>query len=128
MKSRFIFGIAGFALTIAITIPLLFFLSRGAISARNYLAIVAAVLGLVLWTIPYATLVDPWLRNFVGKIFNVTITWRGPFGSMSWTPAEKTGCLTGLLLDLLGYLFLILWFVPFVVMLGLVLWFQYRGF
>ena len=125
MKSRAIFGISGFVLTIAITIPTLFFLSRGAVGSSQYLAIVAAVLALVLWMIPYVTLVDPWLRRGVGALFNMTIEWRGTSKSMSWTPVEEAGCLASLFLDLLGYLFLIFWFVPFAAAIGLVLWFRH---
>ena len=126
MKSRVIFGISGLVLTIVIMLPTLF-LSRGAVGAGQYLAIVGAVLGLVLWTIPYATLVDPWLRRCVGALFNLTIVWRGTSKSLSWTPLEKTGCLAGLFIDLLGYFFLLLWFVPFVAAIGLLLWFRHSG-
>ena len=125
MKSRVIFGISGFVLTILITIPVLFLLSRGAVGASQYLAIVSAVLALVLWTIVYATLVDPWLRRCVGALFNVTIEWRGTSKSVSWTPAEEAGCLASLFMGLLGYFFLILWFVPFAAAIGLVLWFRH---
>jgi uncharacterized membrane protein len=125
MKSRAIFGISGFVLTIAITIPVLFFLSRGSVGASQYLAIVTAVLALVLWTIPYATLVDPWLRRCVGALFRVTIAWSGTSKSMSWTPAAETGCLAGFIIGLLGYFFLILWFVPFALAIGLILWLRH---
>ena len=125
MKSRAIFGISGLVLTLVITVPLLFFLSRGAVGTSQYLAIVSGVLALVLWTIPYVTLVDPWLRRCVGALFNVTIEWRGTSKSMSWTPTQETGCLASLFIDLLGYFFLILWFVPVAGAIGLVLWFRH---
>ncbi len=119
------FGIAALGLTLVLMIPFLFVLSRNAISANQYFVIVAAVLLLVLWTIPYATLIDRWLRRSVGALFNVKIEWRGTSKSMSWTPDEETGCLTGLFIDLLGYFFIILWLVPFAGATGLVLWLRH---
>lgn len=91
MKTRATVGTVAFILTIAVMIPALFLLSRGAVSANQYFVIVATVLLLVLWTIPYATLVDPWLRRGVGALFNVTIEWRGASNSLSWTPVQETG-------------------------------------
>ena len=125
MKTRTIIGIAGFFLTIAVMIPLLFFLTRGAVSSNQFAVIVAGVLFLVVWTIPYVTLVDPLLRRAVGALFNVTIEWRGTSNSISWTPVENSGCLFGLFLDVLGYLFVILWLVPFAAAIGLVLWLRH---
>ena len=125
MKTRAIFGIAGFVLTIAVMIPLLFFLSRGAVSTNQYLIIVSAVLALVLWTIPYVTVVDPCLRRGFGALFGTTIEWRGPSKSISWTPAEETGCIASLFIDLLGYFFIILWLAPFGAAIGLMLWFRH---
>ena len=122
MRTRTIFGTSGFVLTTAVMIPLLFFLSRGTVSTNHYFVIVSAVLLLVLWTIPYATLVDPWLRRCVGAVLNVTIEWRGTSRSMSWTTVEETGCLASLFIDLLGYLFIILWLIPFGGAIALVLW------
>jgi len=122
MKTRTMIGITGFILTLAVMIPLLFVLSRGAVSTNQFIVIVAAVLLLVLWTIPYATIVDPWLRRSVGALFGVTIEWRGTSKSMSWTPVEETGCLRGLFIDLLGYLFVILWLLPLVAILALAWW------
>src|SRR5258708_4119096 len=119
------FGIAALGLTLLLMIPFLFVLSRNAISANQYFVIVAAVLLLVLWTIPSATLIDRWLRRSVGALFNVKIEWRRPSKSMSWTPDEETGCLTGLSIDLLGYCFSILWLVPFAGATGLVLWLRH---
>ena len=125
MKTRAIFGIAGFVLTIAVMIPVLFFLSRGSLGASQYWAIVTAVLGLVVWTIPYATLVDPLLRRGVGSLFGTTIEWRGTSKSISWTPGNETGCIANLCIDLLGYFFIILWLLPFGAAIALVLWFRH---
>lgn len=125
MKPRAVFGIAGFVLTIALMIPALFFLSRGAVSTNQYVGIVSAVLALVLWTIPYVTLVDPWLRRGVGALFGTGIEWRGTSSSMSWTPLEKTGCLASLFIDLLGYFFILLWLAPPGAVIVLVLWFRH---
>ena len=122
MKTRSIVGIASFILTLAVVIPLLFSLSRGAVSTNQFVVIVSAVLLLVLWTIPYATIVDPWLRRSVGALFDVTIEWRGTSKSMSWTPVEETGCLSGLFIDLLGYLFIILWLLPLAATIALAWW------
>src|SRR5258707_15873597 len=119
------FGIAALGLTLVLMIPFLFVLSRNAIGANQYFVIVASVLLLVLWTIPYATLVDPWLRRSVGALFNVTIEWRGTSNSLSWTPVQETGCIAGLFIDLLGYSFIILWFTPFAAAIGLVLWLRH---
>ncbi|MEP6911822.1 MAG: hypothetical protein ABI923_03655 [bacterium] len=125
MKPRAIFGIAGFVLTIAVMVPVLFFLSRGAVSTNQFVVITSAVLLLVLWTIPYVTLVDPLLRRGVGALFNVTIEWRGTSKSISWTPVEDMGCLTGLFIDLLGYFFIILWLLPFGAAVAMVLWLRH---
>jgi hypothetical protein len=118
-------GIVALTLTLVLMIPFLFVLSRNAVSANQYFAIVSAVLLLVLWTIPYATLIDPWLRRSVGALFNTSIEWRGTSKSMSWTPGEETGCITGLFIDLLGYLFIVLWLVPFAGAIGLVWWLRH---
>ena len=125
MKTRAIFGILGFVLTLVVMIPVLFFLSRGAVSANQFALIVGGVLLLVVWTVPYVTLVDPLLRRALGALFNVTIEWRGTSNSMSWTPVENSGCIFGLFLDLLGYFFIILWLLPFGAAIGLVLWFRH---
>lgn len=118
-------GLAAFVTTLLLTIPILFILSRNSVNTNQFILIVAAVLLLVLWTIPYATLVDPWLRRGVGGLFNLTIEWRGTSKSMSWTPIQETGCLAGLFIDLLGYFFIILWFTPFAAAIGLVLWLRH---
>ena len=125
MKTRTIFGITGLVLTLVVMIPVLFFLSRGAVSSNQFGVIVGCVLLLVLWTISYMTLVDPLLRRAVGAVFNVTIEWRGPSSSISWTPAEKTGCILGLFIGLLGYIFIVLWLLPFGAAIALVLWFRH---
>ena len=125
MKTRTTVGIAGFVLTLIVIIPTLFFLTRDAVNENQFVVIVAAVLLLVLWTIPYVTLIDPLLRRAVGTLFNLTIEWRGVTNSISWTPLEQTGCLLGLFLDLLGYFFIIFWFVPFAAAIGLVLWLRH---
>ena len=117
-----VIGIAAFIVTLAVMIPILFVLSRGSVSTNQYFIIVAAVLLLVLWTIPFVTLVDPLLRRGVGSLFNVTIDWRGTSQSISWTPNENTGCLLNIFLALLGYLFIILWLAPFAAAMVLVWW------
>jgi hypothetical protein len=124
MKTRLIVGIGSMVLTLGVMLPVLFFLTRGSVSSSVYLLIVASVLFLVLWTIGYMTLLDPLLRRAVGALFNVTIRWSGPSSSIAWTPAEKTGCLAGLSIGLLGYLFLFLWIAPFVATVGVVFWFR----
>lgn len=125
MKTRVILGISGFVLTIAVMIPVLFFLSRGAVSPNQFAVIAAGVLLLVVWTISYVTLVDPLLRRAVGALFNVTIEWRGPSNSISWTPVENGGCILGFFLGLLGYFFMVLWLLPFGAAIALVLWFRH---
>lgn len=122
MKTRLIVGISSMVLTLAVMIPVLFFLTRGSGSSSVYLLIVASVLFLVLWTIAYITLFDALLRRAVGALFNVTINWSGPSSSIAWTPVEKTGCLAGFSIGLLGYVFLFLWIAPFVATVGVVLW------
>ena len=125
MKTRGIIGITGLVLTLVVMLPVLFFLSRGAVRPDQFGVIVACVLFLVVWTIPYVTLVDPLLRRAVGALFNVTIEWCGTSNSISWTPAEKTGCILGLFIDLLGYFFIVLWLLPFGAAIALVLWFRH---
>ena len=125
MKTRTTVGITSLVLTLVVMIPVLFFLSRGVVSSNQFGVIVVCVLFLVLWTIPYVTLVDPLLRRAVGALFNVTIELRGSSNSISWTPVENSGCLLGLFLGLLGYFFITLWFVPFAAAIGLVLWFRH---
>jgi len=97
-------GIVALLLTLVLTMPMLFIMSRGSVNTNQFILIVSRVLLLVLWTIPYATLVDPWLRRSVGKLFNVTIEWRGTSNSLSWTPVRETGWIARLFMDLLGIL------------------------
>jgi hypothetical protein len=123
MKTRTTVGIAGFVLTLIVMIPILFFLTRDGVNRNQFVVIVSAVLLLVLWTIPYITLIDPLLRRAVGGLFNLTIEWRGVTNSISWTPLEETGCLLGLFLHLLGYFFIFLWLVPFAAAIVLFWWF-----
>ena len=122
MKRLTTVGIAGFALTLAVMIPVLFFLSRGAVSTNQFIVILSTVLLLVLWTVAYVTLVDPLLRRAVGALFNRTIEWQGTSQSISWTPVEEAGCLTGLFITLLGYAFIILWLLPFGASIALIWW------
>src|SRR5258706_16350259 len=112
MKNRTIAGVAGLLLTMALMIPVLFVLSRGAVSTNQFALIVSGVVLLVLWTILYITLIDPALRRVAGAFFGVTIEWRGARNSLSWTPAEGTGCLSELIIGSLGYLLIVFWFVP----------------
>jgi len=125
MKTRAIIGIASLVLTLVVMIPVLFFLSRGDVGPGQFVGIVSAVLVLVLWTIPYVTLVDPLLRRAIGALFNVTIDWRGTSNSLSWTPVDNSGCILGLLLDLLGYFFIVLWLLPLGAAIGFVLWLRH---
>jgi hypothetical protein len=122
MKSRAIVGLAAFVLTLAVLLPLLFLLSRGAVSTSQYLVIGLAVMLMVLWTIPYAVVVDPLLRRGVGSLLGVTIEWQGTSNSLSWTAVEETGCLLGVMVVFLGYLFMVLWFTPLVSVVALILW------
>ncbi len=118
-------GLVALVLTLVLTIPILFILSRHTVNPNQFILIVSGALLLVLWTIPYATLIDPWLRRGVGALFNVTIEWRGTSKSLSWTPVQETGCIAGLFIDLLGYFFIGLWLVPFAAAIGLVLWLRH---
>jgi hypothetical protein len=125
MKTRSI-GIGGLVLALAMMIPVLFFLSRGAVGTNQTILIVLGVLMLVLWTIPYITLVDPWLRRRVGALLGVTIELRGGGSSVkAWAISEKAGCLLGNCLELLGYLFMLVWYVPFAVAIALAWWFRH---
>ncbi len=125
MTKRAGVGLAAFALTIIFMIPLLFVLSKGTIGTNQYFIIVTGVLLLVCWSIPYATLVDPLLRRSAGSLLNVDIQWRGSSNSIAWTPVEETGCLLSLFIDLLGYFFIALWFVPFAAVIVLLLWLRH---
>jgi L-asparagine transporter-like permease len=46
-------GIAASILTLAVMIPILFIMTRSAVSSNQFVVIVSAVLLLVLWIIPY---------------------------------------------------------------------------
>lgn len=118
-------GIAALILTLVVMIPVLFVLTRSTVSANQYLVIVSAVLLLVLWTVAYVTLVDPLLRRAVGALCHRTIEWRGTSKSISWTAVEETGCLMSLLVDLLGYFFIVLWLLPFGAGVSLVWWLRH---
>ncbi len=112
-------------LTLVVMIPVLFVLSRSTVSPNQFILIVSAVLLLVLWTIPYVTLVDPLLRRGVGALFNVTIEWRGTSKSLAWTTDEEAGCILGVFIDLLGYFFIFLWLLPVGAAVALVLWLRH---
>jgi hypothetical protein len=118
-------SIVALVFALVLTMPILFFLSRNSVSSSQFILIASAVLLLVLWTIPYATLVDPLLRRSVGTLLNLHIEWRGPSKSIAWTPVEETGCLLSLFIDVLGYFFIILWFLPFAAAIGLALWLRH---
>jgi hypothetical protein len=118
-------GLVALVLTLVLMIPLLFILSRNTVDTSQFILIVSAVLLFVLWTIAYATLIDPLLRRGVGALFGTTIEWRGTSKSISWTPGEETGCIASLLIDLLGYFFIILWLLPFGAGIALVLWWRH---
>ena len=118
-------GLVALVLTLVLMIPVLFILSRNTVDTSQFILIVSAVLLLVLWTIPYATLVDPLLRRGVGTLLKLHIEWRGPSKSIAWTPVEETGCLLSLFIDALGYFFIILWFLPFAAAIGLALWLRH---
>jgi len=125
MKTRPIVGIAGLVVALVVMIPVLFFVSRGAVGGNQFLLIGLAVLALVLWTIAYATLVDPLLRKAIGALFGLTIQWQGPGSSVAWTPLEKSGCLAGFVVGILGYIFIFLWLIPLVAGVALI-WYVSR--
>ena len=118
-------GLVALALTLVLMTPVLFILSRNSVDTSQFILIVSAVLSFVLWTIAYATLIDPLLRRGIGALFGTTIEWRGPSKSIAWTPVEETGCLLSLFIDALGYFFIILWFLPFAAAIGLALWLRH---
>ena len=117
-------GILALVLTLALLIPVLFFVTRGAVSQNEFVFILAGVLALVLWTIPYATLVDPALRKLVGTLFGTEIGWGGTTNALHWATPQEVGCLASLFVELLGYFFIILWFVP-PAAIALVLWLRH---
>jgi len=124
MKTRGVVGVLAMVLTIGLLIPVLFFLTRGAVAPNQFVVIAAGVLALVLWTIPYATLVDPALRKVVGAVFGTEIGWGGTTNSLHWATPGEFGCISSLFVELLGYFFIILWFVP-PAAIALVLWLRH---
>lgn len=124
MKTRGIVGILAFLLTLALLMPVLFFVIRGAVSQNQFIVITAGVLALVLWTVPYATLVDPALRKVVGAVFGTEIGWGGTTNSRHWATSQEFGCIGSLFVELLGYLFIVLWFVP-PAAIGVVVWLRH---
>ena len=121
MKTRGIVGILAFVMTVGVLLPVLFFVTRGAVSSNQFIVIAAGVLALVLWTIPYATLVDPALRKVVGAVFGTEIGWGGTTNARHWDTPQEFGCIGSLFVELLGYFFIVLWFVPLAA-IALVLW------
>jgi len=117
-------GILALVLTLGLLIPVLFIVTRGAVSQNQFIVILAGVLALVLWTIPYATLVDPALRKIVGAALGTEIGWGGTTNALHWDTGQEFGCLASLFVELLGYFFIILWFVP-PAALALVLWLRH---
>jgi hypothetical protein len=124
MKTRGIVGILALVLTLGLLIPVLFFVTRGAVSQNQFIVIVAGGLTLVVWTIPYATLVDPALRKVVGAVLGTTIGWGGTTNSLHWDTSQEFGCIGSLFVELLGYFFIILWFVP-PAAIAVVLWLRH---
>ena len=124
MKTRGMVGILALVLTLGLLIPVLFFVSRGAVAPNQFIVIAAGVLALVLWTIPYATLVDPALRKVVGMVFGTEIGWGGTSNARHWDTSQESGCIASLFVELLGYLFIILWFVPLAA-IAVILWLRH---
>ena len=124
MKTRGIVGILALVLTLVVMIPVLFFVTRGAVGPNQFIRIAAGGLALVVWTIPYATLVDPALRKLVGAVFGTEIGWGGVTNSLHWATPQEFGCIASLFVELLGYFFIILWFVP-PAAIALVLWLRH---
>jgi hypothetical protein len=96
-----------------------FFLSRGAVLANRSRVIALVVLEIVFWMVAYMSLVDPLLRRIAGSLFGFAIEWRGVGSSISWTAMEKVGGLVELLINFLGFAFIILWLLPFFGAIGL---------
>src|SRR5436190_15789211 len=103
MKTRGMVGIVAVVLTLGLLIPVLFFVTRGAVSPNQFIVITGGVLALVVWTIPYATLVDPALRKVVGAVFGTKIEWGGTSNSLHWDTPQEFGCIPSLFVELLGY-------------------------
>ena len=117
-------GMLALVLTLGLLIPVLFFVTRGAVGQNQFIVIAAGVLAMVVWTIPYATLVDPALRKVVGAVFGTTIGWGGTTNSLHWDTGQEFGCIASLFVELLGYFFIILWFVP-PAAIAVVLWLRH---
>ena len=124
MKTRGMVGILALVLTLGLLIPLLFIVTRGAVSSNQFIVITLGVLALVVWTIPYATLVDPALRKIVGAVFGTEIGWGGTTNARHWDAGQEFGCISNLFIEMLGYFFVILWFVP-PAAIALVLWLRH---
>ena len=124
MKTRGIVGILAFVVTIVVLLPVVFFVTRGAVSQNQFIIIGAGVLAMVVWTIPYATLVDPALRKVVGAVFGTEIEWGGTTNSLHWATPQEFGCIPSLFIELLGFFFIILWFVP-PAAIAVVLWLRH---
>ena len=115
-------GLVGLGLTLLLLIPVLFLLTRSAVSTNQFVVIAGVVLLFVMWTSVYVILVDPLLRRSIGSFFNVRIEWRGPSNSIAWTAVEPQGCLREMLIALFGYAFITLWILPFAGAVFLVYW------
>ena len=124
MKTRGMVGILALVLTLGLLMPVLFFVTRGAVSSNQFIVITLGVLALVVWTIPYATLVDPALRKIVGAVFGTEIGWGGTTNARHWDAGQEFGCISNLFIEMLGYFFVILWFVP-PAAIALVLWLRH---
>ena len=119
MKRPALFGLG---IVLLVAIPVLFVLSGSSISTTRFIVIAGGVLLFVLWTAVYALLVDPLLRTWTGAVFGVRIEWHGPSRSIAWTPVESRGFLRDMLIEVLGYVFITLWTVPFASAVFLVYW------
>ena len=124
MKTRGIVGILAFLLALGVLIPVLFFITRGAVNQNQFIRIAAGVLAMVLWTIPYATLVDPALRKVVGAVFGTEIGWGGTTNSLHWVTSQEFGCIGSLFVELRGYVFIVLWFIP-PAAIGVLVWLRH---
>jgi hypothetical protein len=115
--------VAGFAITLALMVPILFIVSRGTVTTNQFVLIVCGVLGFTSWIVVYVKLVDPLLRRAAGALFGVAIETRGGRnGAAAWEPLESQGCLLEVFIGLLGYVCIALWLAAFAGAIGLVLW------
>ena len=63
-------GLVGLGLTLLLLIPVLFLLTRSAVSTNQFVVIAGVVLLFVMWTAVYVILVDPLLQSpWVGRLF-----------------------------------------------------------